>query len=54
MARSREDEFIRYYDLKIKEMQDITYGGSLRTLKGSLVESLWGKIAIGMGGLARW
>lgn len=40
MAGSRVDQFIDYYDLKIKEMQDITYGGSLRASKGSLVETL--------------
>jgi hypothetical protein len=40
MVSSKEDQFIDYYDLKIKEMQDITYGGSLRALKGRLVESL--------------
>ena len=38
--RMMEDQFINYYDLKIKEMQGITYGGSLRALKGSLVETL--------------
>lgn len=32
--------FISYYDSKIKEMQDVTYGGSLRSLKGKLVETL--------------
>ncbi|MDI6814779.1 MAG: hypothetical protein QMC90_01660 [Dehalococcoidales bacterium] len=40
MSSRSEDQFISYYDLKIKEMQNITYGGSLRALKGSLVESL--------------
>ena len=40
MSGPRENEFINYYDVKIGEMQDITYGGSLRALKGSLVETL--------------
>jgi hypothetical protein len=40
MASLREEQFINYYKLKIKEMRDITYGGSLRALKGSLVETL--------------
>ena len=40
MSGQREDQFIDYYDLKIREMQSITYGGRLRVLKGSLVETL--------------
>ena len=40
MNSRREDQFISYYEVKIKEMQDITYGGSLRALKGKLVETL--------------
>lgn len=40
MASRREEQFIKYYNIKIEEMQDITYGGRLRSLKGSLVETL--------------
>lgn len=40
MSSRREDQFINYYDLKIREMQSITYGGRLRALKGKLVETL--------------
>ena len=40
MSSRGEDQFISYYDIKIKEMQGVTYGGSLRALKGSLVETL--------------
>lgn len=33
-------QFVTYYDFKIKETQSITYGGRIRALKGSLVETL--------------
>ncbi len=37
---SVEEEFMRYYDRKIKEKQGITYAGRLRALKGKLVETM--------------
>lgn len=40
MASSSIDQFIDFYNLKIKEMQKITSGGRLRALKGKLVEIL--------------
>lgn len=40
MSPTRGAEFITFYDDKIREMQGINYGGTLRTLKGRLVETL--------------
>ncbi len=40
MSGQRGNEFINYYDDKIREMQSITSGGRLRALKGKLVETL--------------
>ena len=44
MIDRREDQFISYYDLKIKEMWGISYGGSLRALKGNLVETFCNRV----------
>jgi len=40
MSSIAVDRLINYYDSKIAEMQSITYGGTLRSLKGTFVETL--------------
>lgn len=34
------NQFAQYYNAKIREMWNVTYGGSIRALKGTLVETL--------------
>lgn len=40
MLVANEGDVIDYYNQKIREMHQITYGGSIRSLKGKLVENL--------------